>query len=167
MAGFDMVMVTTNLKETLKFLEASVMNTINELEHIEPSNLPFLLKAFKQLNEDCSTLDALKKIIDAAYDKLSYEVIPTAMTAQEIDSVKIAGRVFFLNARLHASIPEAKREVGFAWLKENKYESLIKEGVNAQSLSAAMKAYFEENGKMPPEEAITVHTKTYTAIRKA
>lgn len=154
------------LKDVLKDLDAAVMRTLQFFDKLDTTDLPALLRAFKDLDENWSLLDAIKKILDQQYDKLSYEIIPDAMDAQEVDSIALAGRIFFLNGKLYASIVKDNEAQAYAWLEEHNLGSLIKPNVNSQTLSAAVKEYLELNGKFPPEELIKTHKKRYTAIRK-
>lgn len=157
---------TKTFKDALKDLDAAIMNTLQHFDKLDSTNLPELLRSFKLLNENSGMLDDLKKIVDALYDKLSYETIPDAMDAQGVDSIALAGRIFFLSGRLNASIPKENIDQAHAWLEEHNLGALIKPTVNSKTLSAAVTEYFKLNGKYPPEEVIKIHNQRYTAIRK-
>jgi hypothetical protein len=84
-----------------------------------------------------------------------------------LDSVKTEGHTFTLGSQLHASIPNHKMKEGLAWLRENSLGDIIKEGVNPKTLSSALKDLIEEKGVTPPEDAITMHIKKVTSVRKS
>lgn len=64
-----------------------------------------------------------------------------------------------------ASIPPAVRDDAYQWLRDNDNGSLIKETVNASSLSALAKELME-NGRELPEEYFTVLPKNSVSFTK-
>lgn len=154
------------LGDAIKVLTEAASNVAIHFDKLDPADLPLLLRSFKELDDAKDQLEMLMKIIGAIHRKCSEETIPEQFESMEMDSVKIAGRNFIVSGKIRASIPADKTEKGFAWLKENGYDALIKEGVNAQSLSSAMSDLFKEKAIMPPSDAISMYVHKYTSMRK-
>ena len=73
--------------------------------------------------------DELKKLKDTA-DELSNNVIPTMMTEMNVSTLKLAdGSAVEVKPVYGASIPVAKKEEAFNWLRENGLGDLIKNEV--------------------------------------
>lgn len=157
----------STLHSAINDLQKAVERTVAYFEQLDVTNVPVLLEAFRTIHENAELLDALNTIISGIKRKTSYETIPSVFESMGIDSIKSKGRNFIVGTRLNASIPLDKRELGFKWLRENGYESLIAPTVNPKSLSSAVAQYIESTAKEPPEEAMTVYKQTYTQIRKA
>lgn len=156
------------LSAALKQLESAVLDTVEFFQKIDYSDLPTLLKAFKQIHEAEGALKDQYEIIRSIYEKLSYEKVPDVLEANGFDSVKANGRNYIVSVRINASIPAEQRESGFKWLRDvAKTPELIVPAVNPKSLSSFVKSYFEANAEWPPEDAIKVHKQKYTSTRKA
>lgn len=159
---------TTKLSDALKMLDKAVSDTVNYFDSLDYSDLPLALKAFRQIKELNDKLKDNAEVINAIYEKLSYEKIPEILEAHGFDSVKSGGRNFIKSVRLNASIPPEQKEAAHSWLRDTaKIPELIVPTVNPKSLSSFVKSYFEANAKWPPEDLIKVHQKPYIAIRKA
>jgi hypothetical protein len=92
--------------------------------------------------------------------------MPDLFESNELDNITIANRVFIRGSRLYANIPEDKRLEAIKWLKDNGYAMLVKEGVNSNSLSAAMKEHVADKGEYPPEDIIKIHMGAQISMRK-
>ena len=155
------------MKEALIALEKSTIDMASIVAALDPNDIPNLVRAFRALAECRQLHEAIGKIIDENYRKLSEDVIPEAFDNAGIDSVKVNGRNFYITTRINASSPQAKQDAGFAWLRNTaKCPELIAERVNAKQLSSLVTRYFEEHGAMPPEEAVTIHMQRLTSMRK-
>lgn len=158
---------SATLHSAINDLQKAVERTVVYFDTLDVTNVPMLLEAFKAIHENAELLDTLNTIIAGIKRKVSYETIPSVFESMGIDSIKSKGRNFIVGTRLNASIPLDKRELGFKWLRENGYESLIAPTVNPKSLSSAVAQYIETTATEPPDEAMTVHKQRYTQIRKA
>lgn len=137
-----------------------------EIEKLKPSiNLPELCKMHKELHEALELIEDLVKGIKALEQELSEEILPDLFESLKVDSIKAHNRVFVLNATPYFSLAQNEYERGLPWLKDQGYGPVVKEGVNAQTLTAAMKAYMEEKGEYPPD-FIKHYTKRKISIRK-
>lgn len=139
----------------------------NEDMKLHKGNISSLVNAFRVLGEFEEQVSQMQKVLKSIYNEYSYEIIPDVLETLELDSVKSNGRLFTKGVRRNASIPEDQKEKGFEWLRENGLGALIKEGVNSQALSAAVRSYIDEYGKKPPEECIKVHDQRYISVRKS
>ena len=156
------------MKDSLTALEKATLDMAAIIATLNPDDIPTLARAFKALYECRQQHEAISKIIDTNYRKLADEVLPQAFKNAEIDSIKLAGRNFYLTTRTNASIPEIKQAEGFKWLREvAKCPELIAERVNAKQLSSVVARHFEEFGELPPEDAVTVHFQETIAMRKS
>jgi len=165
----DVLAKKKKLTEVLPDLEDAVSETSLYLESLDKSDLPLTLRAFGQLQGAKNRLEASYEMIKKMYDNLSYEVIPDLFEANGCASFKSDdGKNFVMNVRLDASIPREKRDAGFEWVRNvAKAPELIQEQVNPRSLSSVVKQMLEENGTLPPDDAVTVSQKRYMSIRKA
>ena len=157
----------SSVRECYAALTIAVEEAIANVEGIDPNSINTLLKAFREIATFKEDLESLLKVVNHMHTKLASETIPDSFETNEIDSVKVGGYNFILGTRMYASIPEAKKEEGFAWLREHGLDALIKPNVNPQSLTSAVKSYVEEHGEMPPDTAITTHMKRNISVRKA
>lgn len=155
-----------SLGKAIKELASAVENTVKYFGQIDFNDLPLLLKAFKQLREQKELLEACTKVLEGQYNLLSEDTIPKAFEANGIDSMSAHGRLFSLNNRTHYSVTAETKEEGFKWLRENELGELIKETVNSQSLTTALRTLIEEKGISPPDTAVKQHTKKYISVRK-
>lgn len=156
------------ISEAITILDDSVKDTLVFFEKLDPNNISLMLKAFYGLGVSYDRLKNLTTLLGEIYDKYSYEIIPGVFEANEIDSLKTAGFNFILSTRLDASIPENMRDAGHKWIiEELKIPELIVQRTNPKQLSAAVKAYFEANAKLPPENAVKVSQRKYIQVRKA
>lgn len=136
------------------------------LLHLKPDDLTGHLAGYRVIYELDSLLEKISKIVKGVKTDLSYKIIPDIMENLKIDSMRYDGRNFIRSIALRASIPEAKQEKGYQWLKDNGLGGVIKEGVNANSLSSVLSDFVEETGITPPEDCISLHRQPYIQVRK-
>lgn len=156
------------LKDVICDLQSAVENTLKYFGNLDEKDLPGYLRAFKLLKENKDLLDSIHGVVETFYKGISYDKLPPMFEEMGIDSMKLAGRNFILNAKLQASISIENRPVGFAWLRSNGGDVLIQETVNAQSLTSFLKTKIEDEGISPGEDdGIKLHTQKYISVRKA
>jgi glutamate mutase epsilon subunit len=131
-------------------------------EVTQQNDLPLAVKHFADLRavqEHLSTLTAaLKKHVDS----LSYEILPTMFTNQNVKTIKLdeIGRVT-VNVRWNASMHN--KVEGMEWLRASGNEGLIIETVNAQTLGAFAKAETLA-GRPLPDHLFKVGTAPFISI---
>lgn len=155
------------IKSTIKSLKELSQEAIIKMEQLkDTTNIPELCKFYKDLTEGLELVEALVKSLKEIEGEISTKTLPDLLEATGVDSIKVHNRQFILTGRLLANMPLHMQEKGFKWLKEVGYGSIIKEGVNASTLSAAMKEYTENNGKLPPEDTMKIFIKKGVSVRK-
>ena len=155
------------IKQALKYLGEAVANAMCAIVEIDPNDLNTLIKAFKLLDEQITELEAHLKDLKVVFNKLDKETIPNKFIELEIDSIKLKGYNFILSHKLYASIPDAKHDEGFKWLREHGYEAAIKQTVHSGTLSSIVSRYIEEKAEEPPVDAMSIHRQQNISIRKA
>lgn len=155
------------IKPTIKSLKDTSQEAIIEMEKLKnTTNIPELCKFYKELSEGIEVLESLMKSLSEIKEELSNKTLPDLFEATGVDSIKVHNRQFILTGRLFANMPLHMQEKGLDWLRKEGYSAIIKEGVNASTLSSAMKEYNNDTGKLPPEDAMTIFIKKGISVRK-
>ena len=101
------------------------LNSVNEAK-----NLSDQVVKLKQLEDEYSTKEKELKELKRKVELVSGEVIPTMMQEMNISTLKLAdGSSVEVKPVYGASIPIAKREEAFKWLRDNDLGDLIKNEV--------------------------------------
>ena len=124
------------------------------------------LKAAKDRKKN---LDAEAKEVGAQIEDLDRQ-LAEAMAEQEVDRFSRNGSLFYLSSRLYASPKAGEKDTLIAALKENGYDALVTETVNANTLASFAKERMAETetGELPGWLADVVSTfeKVSVGIRK-
>jgi hypothetical protein len=93
-----------------------------------------------------------------------------AMVNEEVPNFSRNGKLFYITSRTYASPAAGRKAELFAWLRENGLGDLVQETVAANSLSAWVREYMEENDldELPEDlgELIRVYERTSVGVRK-
>lgn len=89
----------------------------------------------KTLQEQKKDLEALTKALGAEIAELDLQ-LSDAMTESELDRFSRNGSTFYLKSRLYASPASGRKDEMMQALKENGYDSLVTETVNANTLAS-------------------------------
>lgn len=166
----DEIHTPKTIKQCIAELDLAIANAGLVIAGIPGDDVFKLVRAFNALHDQKKALEESLKEINKLHSQLSEVTIPLAFEANDIkpdEGVKLDGRNFKVAIRTNASIPAAKREEGFKWLREvAKCPEIIAETVNPKQLSSFIEEFFEEHAELPPENAVTVYFQTYTAIRR-
>lgn len=125
----------------------------------------------QEIESDKANLTAQLKQVDDRRKQLKSQLIPDAM--KELGMVNSAGKgsftyggyKFHLEHKVMASCSEANRPLLFAYLKKNGDEGLIKETVNAMTLSAYVRECRADGLNDPP--GVSVHEEVTAKMVKA
>lgn len=112
--------------------------------------------------------EAALETLEGIGKRLSYvkEVsLPDRFDADKVKTFNTEEFRVTKTVRLMASIIPEQKDTAFQWLRDNDYDALIKETVNASSLSAAAKELMEA-GKELPEDYFRCHSKNGVSITK-
>ena len=125
---------------------------IDSLENYEKRPLEDLLVAYHQVNDSYQRLDAERKRLYRALDRLNKSVIPAKFRERDIDQVRIRslGRSFYPLTKYSARVSDKGRL--FEWLREVNAAGLIGETVNAGTLASFLKERMMDGEADPPEE---------------
>lgn len=108
-----------------------------------------LIEEMKALSDRLDALEQERKPLQAEYDRLRLEAIPSAMAEEDITSLKGSWGRCTLTSDLYVSTPN---KAGLhQWLIETDNEALIVPTVNAQTLKAFCKEQINNGVEMPEE----------------
>lgn len=133
-----------------------------ERDHIK------LAKYMHKVRTKKDKLEDQLKEINAEYDVLRIEMIPTLMEDAGLENFRVAGlgRVS-LTGDIYCSTREGAKSALFTWLEQAKLEDLITQGVNASTLRASMKERIKKGLELPPGDVVRVTPYTRASITKA
>lgn len=102
------------------------------------------------LDELAESVAPIKASLTKAWDGFRFIHVPEAMEEEGIESITVenVGRCS-ITTGLTASIAEVFRPEAYTWLSDHGHGGLIKETVNAQSLSAAVKEMIQTGEEVP------------------
>ena len=166
-SNIDKALQDKPMHDVLQDLQKAVENTLKFFERIDKGDLPTTLKGFKLLRDNRELLNSISKVVDAEYERLSKSYIPAMFKELEIDAMKMHGRNFILMPRINWSLKADARPEGLAWLRENGLGNIIREDVNAKTLTSALNALLESDAKSPPQTIMNIHDEEYIQVRKA
>ena len=143
------------------FLERA---TRDSQEVSQTGDIPSTLAHFAALRRKVDEMDKLVDDLKAHVKYLSYEVLPTLFTNQNIKTITIPdlGRCT-VNVRWNATMPD--KEAGMQWLRNTGNDGLIIETVNAMTLGSFAKE-MTLNGMPLPEEVFRVSTAQHISITR-
>src|SRR5687767_13737518 len=155
------------LKDTIKKLQDALGSVVAEAQRMNTTNdIPSICAFYKSIYETLDLFEQQVAILQNVKEEYSKKVMPPLFQAMDAISITAAGKLFVLNPDFHASMPQAKQEKGLPWLKSIGYDSIVKEGVNAQTLTSAMREYIKDKGVLPPDDVMTIHIGHYISMRK-
>lgn len=136
-------------------------------EPLQSGDMFALADTLRRLKEQKDMLEEQLKEVNAAIEETDAALVKL-MIDEEMPRFVRNGKTFYVNTRLYASPADGQKEAMMNWLKENGYADLVKETVNANSLSSWVKEIKEEHdGQLPAdlEPLINVYEKTTVGIR--
>ena len=133
-------------------------------------NLSDQVLSLQSLENEIKEDEEKIKIKKERADKLSGEVIPTMMKEMSLSSLKLAdGSSVEVKPIYGASIPVAKREEAFNWLREHGLGDIIKNDVTVtfgrgEDNKASAYAVLAKGQGYEPVQKIGVHPQTLKAV---
>lgn len=109
------------------------------------------------------------KNVNAELEEIENELVEL-MLQEEMQSFSRAGQMFYLRNSVKASAKAGMQPELMRYLKDNGAADLVKETVNANTLSGWVKEQLEENDDELPQELaelVNLYEKTAIGIRKA
>lgn len=122
----------------------------------DASQLAVLAEEMQGLKDQADELESQAKQLKDRYNQIRQQELPDLM--QSLGMINSAGKGSFtfsggrvhIETKVFASVRKDDVEQFHAWLRENKAEDLIKEAVNAQTLSAFVRERRGEDLPDPP-----------------
>ena len=138
-------------RDTLKFVEKETFRPV--------------VKHFAAFRTEYRALKDKVEKLEAEVNDLSYNLIPTMFSSQQVKTIKIddVGRVT-VNQRWVASMSD--KEAGMNWLRATGNDGLIIETVNAQTLAAFAKTQALAGSPLP-DRVFEVGVAPYVSITKS
>ncbi len=154
---------------------------VGKLAHRINAGIEALTNEFKALAREGSAADmarafvGVRKLKDLLkenetnfgklYALLAEVMLPEAIEKSGQTHVPLAeGWRVGVSQNMRASIPPAKRQEAWQWLRDNGLGDLITETVNAQTLSSAAKVRLEDQGLDMPEDLFNVQMVPNTSV---
>jgi hypothetical protein len=148
---------------------ADFIEAFNKTRLDDPNNLLNTLAAYHIVREHHRQAAEQLTRVHKALEWLSYEGIPALMDANNVRSLvhDQLGKRFQLSTRMSVSITgdeTGSKEEGYKWLKDNGHGDLIKETVNAATLSAMARDLLEQEGFELPSHLFKTSVQTLTSV---
>lgn len=108
------------------FDEASALKKIDTNTS---KTLSSLVRDMRELEEKIEDSENHLKNLKSQKHSLASEQIPMLMDEMGVDRIDVDGLTVSTKLQVHASIPVARREEAYTWLRENNLDSIIKNDV--------------------------------------
>lgn len=136
---------------------------------MQTQNMYELAERLKQLREKKKAAEQQLKDVHAEIAQTEYQ-LSMQMAETETQNFTRAGTMFALTTKIRASAVAGRKEELYVALKENGYNDLVYETVNANSLSAFVKEQISENQDTIPDwlnGLVHVYEQTAVSVRKS
>ena len=128
------------------------------------NTIVFLTKKFKEFYD--LEKEHKAKMEDAKKLKESWEeALLAKMLEEEVQNIRTADGMFYSREDVFANYDHARESEVFDWLHENGSETLIKETINARTLTAWVKEQQEQGTDLP--DFFTIVSKRRIGMRSA
>ena len=134
-------------------------------------SLSTLVRQLRKVEDQIEDAENHVKMLKAEKHKLSIDTIPALMDEMGMERLDVDGVVVNRKMIVHASIPVARREEAYAWLRENKCDDIIKNviscsfGKGQDNLAGDVIGLLETKG-FHPEQKTSIHPSTLKAFVK-
>ena len=151
-----------------ELMEEDQSLAINEIDNIK--NLSDEVLKLQQLEKNIKAKEQDLKSLKETAEKISGEVIPTIMNEMSLSSLKLAdGSSVEVKKIYGASIPIAKREAAFNWLRNNDLGDIIKNEITVsfgrnEDNKAADYAVLAQGQGYQPVQKLKVEPMTLKAL---
>lgn len=134
-------------------------------EECKRMSLLELVREMHSMAAEKAKIEAELSMINARYDVLRYEAIPTKMDDDGIERLTVegVGRVSLTGDMFVATVDKAGL---YKWLEDNGFDDIIQPSVNASTLKAFIKER-TKSGKEVPTDFVRITPVTRASITKA
>ncbi len=139
------------------------------LRHMDSEKMFVLADRLKLLREQKAETEQALRDINAQIEQTDYE-LSELMAETETQNFTRAGTMFYLTSTTRASAVADRKDELNAALKAEGFGDLVKETVNANSLSSFVKEQMEENEDILPDwllGLVIVYERTTVGVRKS
>lgn len=128
--------------------------------------IPELAKRLVDVQASLAEAEAQVSHLKTVRDIIRFEVIPSTMDDQGIQSVNIKGvGTLYLSGEVLVSVKQAMGPDLQDWLRDHGFGDLISEVVNSSTLAAFVREQMKA-GHEVPEHLLNIHPRTRAAIKK-
>jgi hypothetical protein len=144
---------------------------LNSVDTLTGKNLSDLVRALNRVEQQIEDAEQHVKVLKAEKQKLSVELIPSVMDEMGIERLDVDGVTVSRKMMVHASIPVARREEVYAWLRDNNLDDIIKNdvvvsfGKGEDNRAGHAVGLLQEQG-FDPETKTHIHPATLKAFVK-
>lgn len=152
--------ITDHLAKLTALCEMKLAQAINAADYKEA------FAVFYATNEANKSLDAARKALGAAYERMNKQTIPELFETLGTDMYRVPEleRSFYPLVQTSASMVD--KDAGMEWLRENGGSELIQPTVNASTLKSFLSELLSEEGVEPPADLIKVSSYTIVGSSK-
>tara|TARA_R100001463_G_scaffold1080_3_gene4558 strand:+ start:1298 stop:1861 length:564 start_codon:yes stop_codon:yes gene_type:complete len=133
--------------------------------------LSSLVRDMRKLEEKIEDSENHLKNLKSQKHSLAAEQIPMLMDEMGVDRIDVDGLTVSTKLQVHASIPVARREEAYTWLRENNLDSIIKNDVTVSfgkgedNIAGDVVGLLQDKG-FDPKTKTHVHASTLKAFVK-
>ena len=130
-----------------------------------------LVRSLRRVEQEIDDAENHLKALKQQKHKLSVENIPTLMDEMGVDRLDVDGVTVSRKMMVHASIPAARKDDAFAWLRENNLDDIIKNDISVSfgkgqdNLAGDVVGLLQERG-FDPQTKTHIHPSTLKAFVK-
>ena len=146
-------------------------DTLTKVSTETSKNLSNLVRQLRKVEDEIEDAENHVKSLKAEKHKLSIDTIPALMDEMGMERLDVDGVTVNRKMIVHASIPLARREEAYTWLRENGCDDIIKNviscsfGKGQDNLAGNAIGMLREQG-FDPEQKTSVHPSTLKAFVK-
>lgn len=130
-----------------------------------------LVRTLRNVEKQIEDAEVHMKALKAEKHKLSVENIPSLMDEMGVERLDVDGLTVERKMMVHASIPQARKDEAFAWLRDNGLDDIIKNDVTCSfgkgedNMAGDVVGILQEKG-FDPKTKTHVHPSTLKAFIK-
>jgi len=130
-----------------------------------------LVRTLRNVEKQIEDAEIHMKALKAEKHKLSVENIPSLMDEMGVERLDVDGLTVERKMMVHASIPQARKDEAFAWLRDNGLDDIIKNDVTCSfgkgedNMAGDVVGILQEKG-FDPKTKTHVHPSTLKAFIK-
>ena len=140
-------------------------DAVSQVNTETAKNLSGLVRNLRKVEDQIEDAEQHVKELKRAKQKLSTETIPALMDEMGLERLDVDGMTVQRKLIVHASIPKDRTDEAHAWLRENKYDDIIKNDVvcsfsmGQDNLAKSIIADLEDRG-VNPQAKTHIHPMT-------